>query len=62
MGIKLGSVLLNYIPMEWNFYARYTEYAILGIGVGLTLPLYKGLKKVMVILFGCMAGILIYII
>jgi hypothetical protein len=64
VGIIIGKYALNsfvsIIPHSWDLAARYTEMAIIGVGIGTVLPLYRTRKIQYVLLAGLGFGILIF--
>ncbi len=50
------------LPHSWDVAARYTEMAIIGVGIGTVLPLYKNKKVRYIVLAGISIGIIIYFI
>lgn len=59
LGIILITFLLNFVPQQWDNFARYTDIAVLGAGAGLVLSLYRGMKMRAVIAFSAVIGTLI---
>ena len=48
------------IPLEWDAYARYVEIAVVGAGIGSSLELYRGRKKMLTLLSGFSLGLLLF--
>lgn len=62
MGKIVFEEILQYIPLQWNAFARFTELAVLGAGFGLTLTLYKdGLARYLLI-FGIILSIILFLV
>ncbi|MBN2425481.1 MAG: PTS sugar transporter subunit IIC [Calditrichaceae bacterium] len=59
-GEKLGAVLLEKLPAVWNYYARYIEYGIFGLGTGLTITMYKTTSKKYMLAAIVIGGILVF--
>jgi hypothetical protein len=62
LGTFLINQLINLVPSNWNPIARYSEMAILGIGIGNVLPLYKEHSAKIQVILGFVAGIILFYI
>lgn len=62
IGQKSGAVLLEKLPEVWDYYARYIEYGIFGLGTGLTITMYKTSPKRLIFLSAIfISGILVFV-
>jgi len=61
--VFLGQLIFeNTIPLlhtEWDIFARYTELALIGSGIGLTVSLYKEKRGLIYVFAGILLGILL---
>ena len=60
-----GDILYGFfesIPADWEQYFRYGSIGIIGIGVGLILPLYREKSNLVFIIIGLVAGIFFFMI
>jgi PTS system mannose-specific IIC component len=62
ISVLVFSKLIALASIEWNIYARYTEMALLGAGVGLTLLLFKENKIKRFIVIGLITGLVLFCI
>lgn len=60
IGYYISVEFISLAPTRFNEYAKYTEWAVLGAGAGLVLPLYKSMNRRIVLLIGGMIGIIIF--
>ncbi|MGD9897840.1 MAG: PTS sugar transporter subunit IIC [Calditrichaceae bacterium] len=60
IGYNLSGKFVSSVPVIFNEYAKYTEWAVLGAGAGLVLPLYKSKNSQLVLLIGGIIGMIIF--
>lgn len=64
VAINFGDLLFSYfylLPMEWDVYFKYTTFIIMGIGVGLVMPVFLDRYPKYYILTGLLMGIIIFL-
>ncbi len=59
LGVVVFTFILNYVPQQWDSFARYTDIAVIGTGAGLVLSLYRGKKMRAVVSITVLLGALI---
>jgi mannose/fructose/N-acetylgalactosamine-specific phosphotransferase system component IIC len=65
MAMFLGDLIFNYvlkIPLEWDKYFKYTVMALIGLGAGLMLSMYKEKRHLSLVGIGLIVGCIFFLI
>jgi mannose/fructose/N-acetylgalactosamine-specific phosphotransferase system component IIC len=65
LAMNVGDLIFKYvqeIPLEWDAYFKYSVMALVGIGAGLMLSMYKEKKNLLLLGMGLVSGCIFFLL